>query len=1469
MLKSWKTLAIYILCCFVKIELAEAQPKVNFEHFSTADGLSDNRIMCMMKDREGFMWMGSWTGINRFDGHHFVTYKSRPGDRSVLKHNRIDFITEDHAGFLWLKGYDRQVYRFDKKTEQFLSFADHTRAGNKSPASIDKIVLLNKDQVALTTKGQGVFIIAGASSDQPACLPISQNADAGHHLKSDSINFLYQDSSSKIWIGTQKGLACLEADRDGHYEKKAVIAPLENGDITSVAESTTMLWFGTGTGNLIGLNKINGKYLSLNVSNTKINHLKLSATEDHLYLTTVGDELVTVSMHDPRVLSTKVFPGHELLSIYEDHSGLIWIEPRERGIILFDPSKQTFRLFTQPGFANYLHDDEEYSVFEDNKGVVWMNMKGCGFGYFDAEAGSVKHFYNETGKINRRFSNMVSAEFMDPAGILWLSTDEGGLEKVIFQPNDFRQTRPVANTFLKADNDVRGIYSDSKDRLWIGTKGRKLYVSNDDKTIPAEQIFPNSSFSSGVYVILEDSRGNIWMGTKGDGLFKAEPLNSKRDQYKIKQFVADANNPEAISHNSVYALLEDRNGRIWIGTFGGGLNLLDETGSAVKFYHYKNQLRTYPSNGYNRVRHLATDAGGKLWIGTTDGLLLFDPASKAFLSGSFVKYGKIPGDIESLGDNDIQFLYRDSRDTMWVLTSSGGLNKAISHDVMRSMKFVNYTKKDGLPSDYLLSCTEDRQGQLWIASQNGLSRMNLANTTFRNFDAADGLPSTAFAEASCASMKNGDIIFGTVDGYIHFKPQEIVNPTINANIAFSNLQINSEDIFPGEKNSPLKFAINSSDNIIFPYNQNTLSFDYAVLDYRSQAKESYEYRLLGFDSSWRNNKSARRASYTNLPPGKYVLQVKSTSVDLYSNIPLRSLNFTILPPLWKTWWAYTVYFIVACLIIFLVMRSAFTMLRLRQRVIIERRLADLRLNFFTNVSHELRTPLTLILNPLEEISKKETLSWQGNQHINLALKNVRRMTRFINQLLDLRKAQSGKATLKVSYVELVAFTGRVAGYFSEVASRKQIGLTIEPANEQMYCWIDAEKIDIVLYNVLANAFKFTSDRKNIRIILKLSGKDNNTIIEIIDEGSGVPLDELDNIFNLYFESDHNGSSDSKGTGIGLALSKEIVQLHHGIISARNNENPGLTVGIELKAGKSHFEKDHVVFEDTSRAFEKSSGGDMDTEEETGAAIIPTNDTNGLPQLLLVEDNRDLRSFLKIQLSGLFAVETASNGEEGLKKAGLILPDLILSDVMMPVMTGIQMLDKLKKDPSTSHIPVVLLSAKFSEESQIEGLKYGADFYIGKPFNNDLLMAALNNLVNRRKKRFDSILKNKNEVDIQATPIVITSHDELFLQEVIKIVEEKMGDSQFNIDVVAESVNMSRSAFYKKLKSLTTLSPVEFVREIRLKRSIQYLDAGEHNITTIAYEAGFTSAKYFSTCFKQRFGQTPSDYIKSKVNNTAI
>lgn len=686
-------IGLFLFYCSLKPISVSAQPKCTIEHFSTKDGLSDNKITCITKDRNGFMWMGTWTGINRFDGHNFVTYKSHPGDYSVLKNNRIDFIVEDHAGFLWLNAYDRQVYRFDKTTGKFLSISKGLQVKEKSQVSIDKIIILRKDEIALTTKNQGFFLLSAATSEKPVSTWFSRNADVAHRLPSDSISCFYQDSSSRLWIGSRQGLTCLQAEMNGSCKKLAILSQLKNAFVTCIAENSTNLWFGTGNGKLLCLNKSTGKLTSLNISNGNINALYLSDDNSNLYLSMANGELVTVSLRSLELSTARMAGSEELLSIYEDHNGLFWIEPKENGVILFNPKTKLFQHFTQPNYSNYLHDAEEYHVYEDNRGIVWVNMKGCGFGYFDSASVTLKPFYNEPGASNHRLSNMVSAEFYDAAaGISWLSTDEGGLEKIVFHPNDFTHTKLVNNTFLKAENEVRGIFYDSKDRLWVATKARKIYVSHNEKPININELFIHATLPAvAVYTIIEDRKGNIWLGTKGDGLFKAEPVDNKRDRYTVRHFVTDSKDLFAISSNSIYTLLEDKRGRIWVGTFGGGINLVDETGPKIKFYNPKNRLKFYPTDACNKVRHMALDADGSIWIGTTDGLLLFDPESQNFFGSHFIRYGKIPGKKESLGDNDVQFIYRDHTNTMWVLTSSGGLNKAIGKNPIQSLEFLNYS----------------------------------------------------------------------------------------------------------------------------------------------------------------------------------------------------------------------------------------------------------------------------------------------------------------------------------------------------------------------------------------------------------------------------------------------------------------------------------------------------------------------------------------------------------------------------------------------------------------------------------------------------------------------------------------------------------------------------------------------------------------------------------------------------------
>jgi signal transduction histidine kinase/DNA-binding response OmpR family regulator len=1003
---------------------------------------------------------------------------------------------------------------------------------------------------------------------------------------------------------------------------------------------------------------------------------------------------------------------------------------------------------------------------------------------------------------------------------------------------------------------VRGLLEDRKKRLWVGGKGGNLYVFENGK--PVDNLFTNEPAGGLglVYAMLQDKTGAIWLGTKASGLYKAVPVNATETKYRLFHYTHNAEDAGSISSDEVYSLLEDKTGRIWVASFETGLDLAVPHGNGVTFVHDKNALGDYPANIFHKIRHMAEDGQGNLWLGTTDGLLIVNTSNPARFT--YATYQKIPGDEHSLGNNDIQFIYRDSRNTMWLATSGGGLNQAIGN-AMKGLRFDVYSTQHGLPNDYLVSCLEDLDHNLWIATQTGLSKFDLQKKVFRNYNSYEGVPQYAFSEASGIRMQNGRLVFGTIKGFLTFDPKTITNHPIPVQMAFTSLQINNANIVTGGKDNILPTSVNHIPALRLAYNQNNISIDYRVLDYRSSDKQSYAYRLQGFDTGWHYNRSERRSTYTNLPPGDYVFEVKCVNPDLYSNEPVKRLPITILPPWWKTWWAYLIYVLAAAIVFEIIRRAALTMLRLRQKISVEKKLAELKLNFFTNVSHELRTPLTLILNPIEEIGRQEHLTAQGRQYIEVVRKNANRMARFVNQLLDLRKLQSGKAGIHPSRVEVISFVRNIGEYFLELAKEKHIDFQIVSESKEIEAWLDLDKVETVIYNLVANAFKFTPEGKAIRVhVIQLSNH-NKLQIEVSDQGQGVPPELLNQIFELFYEGSATHHKAMKGTGIGLALSKEMIALHGGSISARNNEAGGLTVTVMLPAGKAEASN-------TTAAYLQPAALATDLLRDQSIAAIaataPSPDTNQ-PLLLVVEDNTDLRAFLKAQFITHYRVEVAENGEEGLAKAIELQPDLVLSDIMMPKMNGIQLLDNLKNNLATSHIPVILLTAKSAVESQIEGLEYGADYYITKPFRQDFLEAAIRNLINQRKKVLAALLDNKKTTALEPGEISITSRDEAFLQQIVAIVEDKMTDAEFNIDTVAETVAMSRTTFYRKFKGLTGLAPVEFVREMRLKRAKQLLDAGAGNISEIAYSVGFNNAKYFSTCFKAKYAVTPSEYLKQQ------
>lgn len=1433
-----------------------AQPKCKVEHYSTEDGLSHDIITCMFKDSEGFMWFGTWDGINRFDGHHFLSFKSSPGDMSQLKNDRIDQITEDRANHLWIKAYDGQVYRFDKSAQQFQPLATILGLNEKSQIIFDRIIASEDNMLWLSTMNNGLIWVPDTRSNVNAYYNYSKSSAEGFRLPSNHINFLHKDQQGLIWLGTRDGLVSMRRDNHGifriHSIKSGAYGKL---DYTAVAETGEQLFFGTRQGQLISYDKNTGTFSSSTVTKAGINAVQLSKSGSSLYLTTSAGELITVSLSDFHY-TTALYPGGVPLdAIFEDHAGNLWIEPDKQGVIRYNKVENRFKSYVQDNDSKYNYAGNHYRIFEDNKGLVWVILKDGGFGYYDAAADALAYFYNKPGSQSRLFSNIVNVAYDDPDGILWLYTDQRGIEKVIFQPNGFSQQLLRDPGMFKSDNEVRGLLCDRKNRLWIGAKSGKLYVIDHGK--PVNITFDNlpADGLGLVYTIIQDSKGAIWLGTKANGLFRAEPLDAAATHYQLTHYRSDPNNKQSLSSDEIYALLEDARGRIWVGTFDEGLNLMTPGDKGYSFSRLTGLSINESHSGLRKIRSMTLDGMGRIWLGTTNGLAILDANSAKYQIAS---YRKKPGDAASLGNNDVQYVLRDASSRMWLATSGGGLNRAMGDPFSADFKFKVYTTKNGLPNDYLLSCTEDLSHHLWVATQSGLSRFDPATEQFQNYNSYDGVPKVAFSEASCQRMQDGTLVFGTIRGYLFFAPDAIKDYPINAHLAFTNLQVNNADVNGGSSESALKNSIDNASEIELNYRQNIFSIDYTVLDYRGSDKQTYQYRLKGFDNNWQNNQSQRRATFTNLPPGHYTFEVRCINKDLYNNIPVKALKINILPPPWRTWWAYLIYVIIAGIIFEIIRRTALTMLRLRQRIAVEHQLTELKVQFFTNISHELRTPLTLILNPLEEIAKKEHFSDQGKQYLRVVRRNANRMARFINQLLDLRKVQSGKVQLHLSMIDVVAFVKEIDEHFNELAREKDISLLITGNPETIYASLDADKMETVLYNLISNAYKFTSSGKQINVNIAADEKDGQLVIEVSDQGIGVRPEELQDIFELYYESAPGKTDQLKGTGIGLALAKELVELHQGKITARNNEAGGLSVSISLplmSSAPAHTVKTPV--ENIPVLSDLSGHMPMLLPVLNGGNLKDTS------SVLLVEDNPDMRTFLKTQLSAMYRVETAENGEEGLIKAQKILPDLIISDIMMPIMNGVEMLNKLKNESSTSHIPVVLLSAKSAIESQIEGIQYGADYYITKPFNNEFLLAAIANILNRRKKIAEGLMDGKKTIELNPGEISITSKDEVFLRRVLEIVEEKMAEADFNIDTVAGMVNMGRTAFYGKFKSLTQMAPVEFVREMRLKRAKQYLDAGSDNIAEIAYTVGFNNAKYFSTCFKARYQISPSDYLKAK------
>ncbi|MBD1420482.1 hybrid sensor histidine kinase/response regulator transcription factor [Sphingobacterium chuzhouense] len=1429
-----------------------------FKTYSTENGLSHDGVACIIEDAEGFIWFGTWDGLNRYDGNNFIVYKSRPGDRSALKNNKIREIVEDRSGFLWVKTYDKKVYRFDKRKEEFLPVVKSDKGENLEHLFMADIIPVSNGDVWLTTEDNGVICVSDKGNGE---LEIVNYGAVTPYLKNKA-NFIVEDAQQQIWIGTKSGLLCFVKEA-GTYRIAPKLAGKPYGErldfIKMATDADGRLFFATANGVLVQYEASSKSFSQKQIQRGNILDMLVSST-GKVYLAFQNQGLVVYDHHHAGL--RQLNNGNvSYLSIYEDRAGNIWLEPEKDGAVLYRPSTNSFHSFVhkkehnlpfmaKEGFIN----DRSFKVFEDVNDMVWVCLKGGGFGYYEKSNNTIAYFYNDPDDKNRLFSNNLVASYTDKKGVLWLCTRNGGVNKVTFFSDNFRHRRLVNTAPGRFDNEIRALLQDTDGKIWITNKSGGVYFHKNGDV----QVLQNDQIAGSIYCITEDRNKNIWIGTKGYGLIKLEPENRERTKYKILRYEHDPMDVNSLSSNQIYNITEDHKGRLWISTFQKGPNLLVEENGKVHFKNVDNSFKNYPKRTFNVIRHAILGPDKKIWLGTTDGLLRFDPDENPD-NIQFIATVKISGDKSSLGNNDIMYLFSSKDDAVWVATFGGGLNKVLNKPdrFNERLQFKAFTKEQGLPNDIILSIVEDNDRNLWMATENGIAVMDMETEDFRNYNTYNGLPRIGFSEAACLRSDQGEIFFGGVDGYISFYPDKIVSEKFPGNMVFTGIQLYNKEIDIKDPQSPLKTSINYADEIVLNHDQDVITIEYAVLDYRTPDDISYAYILEGYDKDWHFVKNQKKATYTKIPPGQYTFRVKTVSNGHFENVPEKSITIVVKKPWWLSGWAILCYVVLTICALEVIRRIVFTMIRLKHKIAIEKKMTELKLQFFTNISHELRTPLTLIVNPLLKIRQTETLSQKGMKYLHVANKNTDRMVRFVNQLLDFRKIQAQKTKLKISRVELVGLMRQLLDNFADIVEDKRISLELI-AQTESYVWCDEEKMDIVFFNLISNAVKFSP--KESRIVIRIEKDGEYVQVHVMDEGDGVSEDQLDVIFEPYYEGGNMQDSTFKGTGIGLALSKDIIHLHGGTIYAKRNEEAGMTFTVRILAGNDHFNPIDPQEENTV-ASEEIPYTDMDLYGEE--PLVEDRYKEDQPTLLLVEDNPELRRFIVDEFSSIYNVYEAGDGQEGYQKATELIPDVIISDVMMPGTDGIEMLKQLKDDVKTSHIPIILLTAKSAIEDQITGLSYGADFYITKPFHMDYVKYLLRNLLKNRQRFVEGMLEKPTVLKLEPEEIIITSKDEAFLREVIQIIENGMSDTGFSIDAAVNAMAMGRTTFYKKLKSLTSMSPVEFIKDIRLKRAKQLLDTGELTVTEVAYKIGFNSSGYFSTCFKEKYKVSPSDYLKSK------
>ncbi len=1336
-----------------------------------------------------------------------------------LSSNQVESIFKDSRGFLWF-GTNMGLNRYDG-----INFKVYRKIKNNSgsPAH-DRIIDIQEDINGNLWVLGGTYMIYDWKTES-----FINNIDSVlAEMKFPPAPSIIEISESKDFYIAYPGKGIYKYDIHSHnitlYEQSSKPETLDKSDIMDMKLRDNFVWVLHKNGLIERLNTQTGK---VDIRNTFF--------KENYYNSTIQK------------------------SIFIDRDNDVWIYPSidDKGIAYFNLKENEWTLLdTKSKIA--LSSSFVRCLGQDGEGLIWIGTDHGGMNIFDKKKQAITVVKNNIYNSSSISQNSIISIFCEKDGMVWVGTYKNGVS--YYHPNLFKfKKSPLFYTFNQNAEtfDCNSLYKDKNNNLWIGTNGRGLVRYNaETENIQRFLNKPNDtgSISSDIITsIFEDHNQTLWIGTFLGGL-NAYNGNS------FKRYQVDEDNPNSLASKSVYGLSEDDDNNLWIATLGGGVDKLDPERQTFTHYNINNSKLLS-----NYILSTFTDPQKNIYLSSDRGINVIDRNKKdigAYFPDSCY--------LDSLTDIAINNQIVDSRGLHWIATDKG-IN--IYNPYTRRFDYI--TKAKGLPSEEVVSLIEDNDGNIWAGTRNGLACIycNYTNQhlsfSIAFFDVNDGLPSSVCNLNAVFKDKNGIIYVGSTNGYVSFDPKEIIFNKIVPKPRFTDLLITNQVIEPNTEYNGrviISKSITDLDEISLNYDETNFTILFSALNFIHPEKNRYKYMLEGLDNKWTETTGTGTASYSNLNAGTYKLIVYASNDDNeWTEEPI-VLKIIVAPPFWLSWWAFIIYVLIIAAIIRWFLQYKLNKQKEEyeqaQKILEANKIHEvdeLKFKFFTNISHEFKTPLTLILTPLEKLMKSPA-SEEQRSTMHIMHKNAQNLLHMVNEILDFRKFDLNKMALNISRGDIIDFTKDICQSFSSLAAEKSIKLTFTTYLQELQMEFDKEKMNKIISNLISNAFKYTEEGQidvSIGISELLQQDDDSPVkqlcLKVSDTGVGIEPEFLDKIFERFFRVENTEKTNQSGTGVGLHLVSEYVKLHNGEIHVESTVDKGSVFTVLIPIDKPTYKElnNQNIIHPGSTATDEI----IPSEKPDMTSIQRVN----LPLLLVVDDNEDFCEFVSDLFAEDYRIITANDGEEGYRIVLDQLPDIILCDVMMPKMDGYEFCRKVKGDIRTSHIPIILLTAKSSEENEYSGIEAGADDYISKPFNIDMLKLKIAKIIEKQKILHNSFRK---KINISPSEIEITSMDEKFVQKAISIVEENISNTEFLVEDLCKEMGMSRVYFYKKTLALTDKTPSEFIRFIRLKRSAELLEKSQMFVNEIAFQVGFNDPKYFRKYFKEEFGVTPNEYKKN-------